>query len=832
MLYSVALYFSSVVTTMCHAIQRALVITAFLFSLALGTTATGGGKLYWGDDQTGKIQRANLDGSGVEDLVAGGTGIPWGIALDLHSGKMYWTDVENREIHRANLDGSNIEDIVTTGDYSSTPSGLALDLSAGKMYWTDTGLDKIWRANLDGSATEELVTSGIPAATAIALDLNAGKMYWVDSGLRREGMIQRSSLDGSNIEDLRSEEDPTTIALDVATGKMYWGDADLDEMRRSDLDGSDMETLVVVTMTDTRGLVLDLAEGKMYWTDYDPPKIRRANLDGSRIEDVVTQGLGRPHGIAIAPDCNDNGVPDPVDVFDETSLDCNGNEVPDECESDCNENGIPDECDIASGSSDDCNFNGIPDDCEPDEDCNGNEIRDICDIGSEMSDDCNANSVPDECEPDCNENTIPDECDIRDCPSETWCTDCNANDVPDACDVDPTDPDGNDESSPDCDQNGVPDECQPDCDADTIPDACELPPFGTSEDCNYNELPDECEPDQDCNANSVRDICEIADCSPGDRACDDCNLNNTPDECDLDPSDPDGNGEVSDDENGNGVPDECDALAPTLPADPEHQARKNRYISLNLANSPTLPVAYELTLSSMKRCSGDLRRTCEVDTDCPGVCAGDNDLQCGTDTVCGTDGPCIATAPCIEHADVGTSWWIGVPDIRTCSPNDDCVGEFFADVVSSPVFRVWTEETVHVSGCEIVPVATFRVRACRTPDETGCSDSLTVGTIEKPNVHYADVVGPVVYGAFTPPDGFTSVVDISAYLIANQGWATAPHTTWVDLAGYSAEMCESWTSCVVPQQVLGVSDLMTIKFGFIGKTYTETPGQVDPGECP
>ena len=50
-------------------------------------------------------------------------------------GKMYWTDWETDKIQRANLDGSQIEDLVTAG--LETPSGLALDVTGGKMYWTD-----------------------------------------------------------------------------------------------------------------------------------------------------------------------------------------------------------------------------------------------------------------------------------------------------------------------------------------------------------------------------------------------------------------------------------------------------------------------------------------------------------------------------------------------------------------------------------------------------------------------------------------------------------------------------------------------------------------------
>ena len=62
--------------------------------------------------------------------------------------KMYWPDSVTDKIQRANLDGSNVEDLVTAG--LSDPDGIALDVAGGKIYWTDTLTDKIQRANLDG----------------------------------------------------------------------------------------------------------------------------------------------------------------------------------------------------------------------------------------------------------------------------------------------------------------------------------------------------------------------------------------------------------------------------------------------------------------------------------------------------------------------------------------------------------------------------------------------------------------------------------------------------------------------------------------------------------
>jgi hypothetical protein len=75
-----------------------------------------------------RIQRANLDGSGVEDLVTTGLNSPWGIALDVAAG--------------ATVGGiAELPDIAGSGDspafpYAALASGAAalLALTAGAWY--------------------------------------------------------------------------------------------------------------------------------------------------------------------------------------------------------------------------------------------------------------------------------------------------------------------------------------------------------------------------------------------------------------------------------------------------------------------------------------------------------------------------------------------------------------------------------------------------------------------------------------------------------------------------------------------------------------------------
>ena len=275
--------------------------------------------IYWTDEWTSKIQRANFDGTRVEDLVTTGLKSPSGIALDVVEGKMYWTDQGTGKIQRANFDGTHVEDLVPIGllGLFSTPSGIALDVVEGKMYWTDQGTSKIQRANFDGTHVEDLVATELFFSTpsGIALDVVERKMYWTD-WLKKE--IQRANFDGTHVKDLVTTglfSAPSGIALDVVEGKMYWTDWLRNKIQRANFDGTRVEDLVTTGLLSTpSGIALDVVERKMYWTDQGTGKIQRANFDGTDIQDVVT-GLRMPRSIALGlPKAVGGGDAEPPDA--------------------------------------------------------------------------------------------------------------------------------------------------------------------------------------------------------------------------------------------------------------------------------------------------------------------------------------------------------------------------------------------------------------------------------------------------------------------------------------------------------------------------------------
>jgi prepilin-type N-terminal cleavage/methylation domain-containing protein len=280
-------------------------VTAVLASNVSSFTATrvegssGGSvatRVYWSDLGTGKIGRADADGSDPNfDLI---TGLPGVLDIDVDSaaGKIYWADSSLNAILRADLDGFNEETWISG---TTNANYFALDEAGGKVYWTNTDDNKVQRANLDGTDVETLAdaaSDGVDTPRGIALDVAGGKVYWTETGTADR--IRRANLDGTSIENLVSlGGNPQGIALDLDSGKMYFAAPGENKIQRANLDGTGEEDLVS-SLNGPKDLALDLDGGKMYWADSASGVIQRANLDGSSAENLVT-GLTNAHGVDI-----------------------------------------------------------------------------------------------------------------------------------------------------------------------------------------------------------------------------------------------------------------------------------------------------------------------------------------------------------------------------------------------------------------------------------------------------------------------------------------------------------------------------------------------------
>ncbi|MCH8146849.1 MAG: hypothetical protein IH987_02510 [Planctomycetes bacterium] len=302
--------------------------------LALGQSETLGQKLYWTNPFSAQVQRANLDGTSVEDIFLGEPTDnfgPVGIALDLVGGKVYWTDRISRSIRRSNLDGSSLEDVVTTGIVE--PTQLALDTATGTLFWIDASNGSINSADLAGTNLT-LVVSGIGGPVALAVASAAGKIYWADEAGNR---IQRSNLDGSNVEDVvLGLFVPSGIFVEEQSSKIYWVDRGSDRILRANLDGTSIET-IRANAKNPHPIVVDAVSQHMYWLgsgDFEAADaILRADLDGTNrvliVEGVAKSDLAidpspcaRNHACSDANDCTDDSCQNGVCTFVNNTVPC------------------------------------------------------------------------------------------------------------------------------------------------------------------------------------------------------------------------------------------------------------------------------------------------------------------------------------------------------------------------------------------------------------------------------------------------------------------------------------------------------------------------------
>jgi len=185
----------------------------------------------------------------------------------------------------------------------------------------------------DDPSPRTLVSSAGKGPDGIAVDVAGGHLFWTTMGVPadNDGSLRRSELDGSKITTIVATGmtyTPKQLKLDQVAQKLYWADREGMRIQRAATDGSELETLVTVATGDTArkdagnwcvGLALDLIHGFVYWTQKGPDNgqvgsIRRAHLQIPNAETAATRT-----DVEVLID----GLPEPVDL----DLDVAGGEM-------------------------------------------------------------------------------------------------------------------------------------------------------------------------------------------------------------------------------------------------------------------------------------------------------------------------------------------------------------------------------------------------------------------------------------------------------------------------------------------------------------------------
>jgi hypothetical protein len=202
---------------------------------------------------------------------------------------------------------------VTSGSKATVGRLFVLDLSGGRVFYV----------NVDGSDQKVLVT-GCRHPDGIVVDVEARHIYWTNMGVPNlnDGSIERADLDGRNRKMIVPEGGtftPKQLHLDKRNGKLYWSDREGMRVMRSNLDGSNIETLVETGHGDADrrdatkwcvGIAVDAEHRQIYWTQKGPDKAGQGRIFRANVEIPKGQTAATRTDIEVLFD----NLPEPIDL--------------------------------------------------------------------------------------------------------------------------------------------------------------------------------------------------------------------------------------------------------------------------------------------------------------------------------------------------------------------------------------------------------------------------------------------------------------------------------------------------------------------------------------
>ena len=202
---------------------------------------------------------------------------------------MYWVDrgssAESPRIQRSDLDGGGVTDVLTGKHGLMAPLALALSPAGTRLYWSDgTDSTRIFSAASDGSDLKVVLKAeGEVFGIVVGAD---DRLYWTETAGQR---IRSAKIDGTDVRTLLSGLIfPTGITLDTRSNRLYWGDDR--RLRSAPLDGSSM-----VDVAKNRFSVMGVAVAAVSNPKWDPGAVRLEPVYQSHVTRLVpspsTSGL-------------------------------------------------------------------------------------------------------------------------------------------------------------------------------------------------------------------------------------------------------------------------------------------------------------------------------------------------------------------------------------------------------------------------------------------------------------------------------------------------------------------------------------------------------------
>jgi hypothetical protein len=222
-------------------------------------------------------------------------------------GRLFVLELSAGRIHSMNTDGSDKGTIVTG---CRLLDGIVVDIEAGHIYWTNMGSSpsdgSIERADINGKNRTVVVPEGVMfTPKQIHLGKGSGKLYGCD----HEGMrVMRSNLDGSQVETLiesgrgDADHDWTQGPDNGAKGRRFRAGVEIPNGETA-ANISDIEVFLG-HLPGPIDVELVLENRALYWTDRGDPlrgnTVNRASIDAKpQAPEILLTHLMEGIGIAL-----------------------------------------------------------------------------------------------------------------------------------------------------------------------------------------------------------------------------------------------------------------------------------------------------------------------------------------------------------------------------------------------------------------------------------------------------------------------------------------------------------------------------------------------------
>ncbi|XP_058889689.1 low-density lipoprotein receptor-related protein 2-like isoform X2 [Acipenser ruthenus] len=139
---------------------------------------------------------------------------------------------------------------------------------------------------------------------AVGLDYHyyLHRVFWTDT---IQNKVFSVDIDGSNVQVVLnvSVDYPENLAVDWVNNKLYVVEGSVNRIDMVDLDGKNRVTLIAENLGNPRGIAVDPTVGYLFFSDWDSltgePGLERAYMDGTNRYEIVKTKLGWPAGITL-----------------------------------------------------------------------------------------------------------------------------------------------------------------------------------------------------------------------------------------------------------------------------------------------------------------------------------------------------------------------------------------------------------------------------------------------------------------------------------------------------------------------------------------------------